>query len=144
MVAIAHPQPLRTPAPRLRLVTAVAPPAAAVYRRRRLAALALLVALVVALIAVAVVGASSLLSGSAATVRTTGPGSGVVVREPAAYGAAHVPVPEGATYVVRPGDTLWTIAKAIAPDTDVVATVDHLSELNGTTALAAGQQIRLR
>jgi Tfp pilus assembly protein FimV len=139
MVAIAHPQSLRTPAPRLRLVTAGASPAAAVYRRRRLAALALLVALIV----VAVVGAS-LLSRSSATVRTTTPGSGVVVREPAAYGAAHVPVPEGATYVVRPGDTLWTIAQAIAPDTDVLATVDHLSTLNRTTALAAGQQIRLR
>jgi Tfp pilus assembly protein FimV len=47
-------------------------------------------------------------------------------------------------YVVQPGDTLWSVAAAVAPDgTDVRATVDELVGLNGGPALAVGQHLVL-
>jgi hypothetical protein len=48
-----------------------------------------------------------------------------------------------ATYVVQPGDTLWTIASRIAPGHDVRATVDDLVRLNGSAALQVGQRLRI-
>ena len=35
------------------------------------------------------------------------------------------------TVVVQPGDTLWSIAAAVAPEVDVRITVDRLVALNG-------------
>jgi hypothetical protein len=46
-------------------------------------------------------------------------------------------------YVVQPGDTLWSIAAAVAPDTDVRLTVDRLVEANGEAPLTVGQRIVL-
>jgi hypothetical protein len=45
--------------------------------------------------------------------------------------------------VVQPGENLWQIATAIAPDTDPRETVAVLRELNGleTSAVVAGQSI---
>ena len=46
-------------------------------------------------------------------------------------------------YVVRPGDTLWTIAAEIAPDDDPRAVVDALREANGGAELQVGQRLDL-
>ena len=47
------------------------------------------------------------------------------------------------TVVVQPGDTLWSIAAAVAPDTDVRITVDQLIELNGSSPIVPGQELVL-
>jgi hypothetical protein len=48
-----------------------------------------------------------------------------------------------ATVVVQPGDTLWTIAAAVAPDVDVRITVDRLIERNGRAPIVPGQELEL-
>lgn len=47
--------------------------------------------------------------------------------------------------VVEPGDTLWSIARELAPQEDVRAVVDALAEVNGLddTLLVPGQVLRL-
>jgi hypothetical protein len=94
----------------------------AVYRRRRLAAVALLLAttLVVLLLANA------------------------VLARPAGGGApASVAGTSSAVRVVQPGDTLWSIARDIAPDADVRLVVDRLVDLNGGAPLQVGQRLQL-
>ena len=54
------------------------------------------------------------------------------------------PAPSAVTaYVARPGDTLWSIAAAHRGDIDHRRYVEALIELNGGTAIAAGQAVRL-
>ena len=48
-----------------------------------------------------------------------------------------------ATVIVQPGDTLWSIAAAVAPGVDVRVTVDRLAELNGSAPIVVGQQLEL-
>jgi nucleoid-associated protein YgaU len=47
--------------------------------------------------------------------------------------------------VVEPGDTLWSIARALAPQEDVRGVVDALAELNGLddTVLLPGQVLQV-
>ena len=47
--------------------------------------------------------------------------------------------------VVRPGDTLWSIASAVAEGADVRVVVDEIQELNGLSGseLVPGQTLRL-
>ena len=47
------------------------------------------------------------------------------------------------TYVVEPGDTLWSIAERIGPAGDVRVLVDRLADANGRAALEAGQRLDL-
>jgi nucleoid-associated protein YgaU len=49
------------------------------------------------------------------------------------------------TTVVQPGETLWTIARRVAPAADPRATVRRLTELNdlGATPIVAGQRLEL-
>jgi hypothetical protein len=94
----------------------------AVYRRRRLAAVALLV------LTTAVV----LLLASAVLARSAGGGTPV----PAAGTSSEV-------HVVQPGDTLWSIARALEPNADVRLTVDRLVDLNGGAPLTVGQRLVL-
>jgi hypothetical protein len=89
-----------------------------VYRRRRL--LGLGVALVLAALLLA--GLSSLQSG---------PGGF------AGHPAATV------TYVVQPGDTVWSIADALAPEADPRPLVDAIVEANGGAGLVVGQRLVL-
>ena len=99
-------------------------------RRRRLVALLIAVALVGALAT-----AGRALLGAAATIE---PSSPQPVDAPAR------PPTVGQTYVVKPGDTLWSIAAAIAPDSDPRPVVDALREQNGGPDLQAGERLTIR
>ena len=86
-----------------------------VYRRRRLAVLAIVAGLVL--------GVVSFIQQADAT-----------------------PTPEGqltesVSVVVQPGDTLWGIARALAPEGDPRALVDQLSDLAGGSQIQPGQQL---
>ena len=142
MVAIAHPTPPRQVEirPALRLVRNMPQRSDVVYRRRRLGAVLLLAA--VALTAAALVLMVQGSGVSSVSVRT-GAAPGAVVSDPAAFGASHASPPPGSVYVVQPGDTLWSIARELAPAGDVRAEVDRLADLNGTAALQPGQRLRL-
>ncbi|HEY8524009.1 MAG TPA: LysM peptidoglycan-binding domain-containing protein [Acidimicrobiales bacterium] len=96
------------------------------WRRRRLAALVL-----ATLLAVAVVGAAQVVGPM-----LLGASSGDA---PAASGG-RAPVP-GEVYVVQPGDTLWSIATAVAPDRDPRPIVDRLQEVNDTATLEVGDRL---
>jgi Tfp pilus assembly protein FimV len=50
-----------------------------------------------------------------------------------------------AAYVVRSGDTLWSIAVSVSPGSDPRATVDAIVRANGVDAahLVPGQQLQL-
>jgi len=79
-----------------------------VYRRRRLAALLLLVVLFVALV-LAVRSVTATLGGV-----------------PASAPEGNITGPPARVVVVQPGDTVWTIARAVQPDGDVRPLVDSL------------------
>ncbi len=112
--------PGSTPAP----VVARRPASPAVYRRRRL---------VVAVVLGLLVSALSLLGGELVGRVTGTPGIPVV-------GASVEPT----VHVVQPGDTLWSIARTVAPaGVDVRTTVDRLVAANGGSVLQVGQRLVL-
>lgn len=47
------------------------------------------------------------------------------------------------TYVVQPGDTLWSIAERLYGDTDIGRVVDAMVTLNGGATIHAGQTLDL-
>ena len=106
-------------------------------RRRRLVAL---------LIGVLLVAAAPLAATTVATVTRAGggvePSSPQPVPAPAPAGS-QAPPTAGETYVVQPGDTLWSIAAAIAPDRDPRPVVDALRRVNGGPTLQPGQRLLL-
>ncbi len=95
----------------------------AIYRRRRLAAVALLV------LTTSVV----LLLASAVLARSAGGGTPT-----SAAGTS-----SSAVHIVQPGETLWSIARSIAPETDARLLVDRLVAANGGAALQVGQRLQL-
>ena len=147
MAAIAYPREAPTTVPALRLVPSgrarAVPTSAAIYRRRRFVA-AFVAVVVVAALAVALAGLVGRLAAEPATTLRAGTATGtVLVPDPAAYGVAGDPLPARAVYVVQPGDTLWSIARAVAPGADVAETAAELADLNGSSALQVGQRLRL-
>ena len=95
----------------------------ATYRRRRLA--------------VVVLGALVLLGARTALGQ---PGGG----SPATPGPAPATWPASAgrhAHVVRPGDTLWTIARSLQPSGDVRPLVDRLAEARGGAPLRPGERV---
>jgi hypothetical protein len=99
---------------------------APVYRRRRALALAALATLVV--VTVLLAGAiSARLAGGGHPSSAVGAPSRIASQE----------------WVVQPGDTLWSIAVALAPDADPRATVDRLVDANGADELEVGQRLVL-
>ena len=107
----------------------------AVYRRRRLVLAAVAIAVVAAVLLLANAALARLAGGDPLSAAGPSPTSA------AAAGAAEVAAP--ATAVVQPGDTLWTIAAAVAPDVDVRITVDQLVALNGSSPIVVGQELVL-
>ncbi len=99
-------------------------PTAATYRRRRRVAAVALVAVTSAL----TLGAHGVL---------TGPG-GV----PASAAGAGTARPAGAVRA-EPGDSLWALAERHHGEVDLARYVEALIDLNGGTAIAAGQLVRL-
>jgi len=128
MTAIAYPgpPPRREGRPDLRVVP---PPArrrsprsrAAVYRRRRVA--------VLVMVAVLFFAARAALAGLG--------GGPLTAPEAPTSGRPAV------TYVVRPGDTWWSIARALHPSGDLRATVDRLVAAHGGVPLQAGERVAL-
>jgi LysM repeat protein len=49
----------------------------------------------------------------------------------------------GATYVVQPGDTLWSVAARLDRGGDLRDTVQALAAANGGSAITAGQRLVL-
>lgn len=97
----------------------------AVYRRRRLLAVGVLLLLIAPALAVA----QAALAGTGGGPLTT-------------TGAAVQPVPAGASvWVVRPGDTLWSIAGALDPRGDPRSLVDRLTQEAGGASLYPGERI---
>jgi hypothetical protein len=147
MAAVIVPSSSRTPRsadlgraaarPQLRLVEGgrSRDPLARVYLRRRiLVGLGLVVA--AAVLWLAATGAATLLRGPATT--------GTAATEPAPTVAAAVPTDVDSSYVVEPGDTLWSIARQLGRDGDIRPLVDELAERAGGASLSAGQRIDLR
>jgi LysM repeat protein len=97
-------------------------------RRRRLVALLM----AVGLFAAAATAGRALL-GAATSVEPSSP-------QPVDAPASSL----GETYVVRPGDTLWSIAAAIAPDSDPRPVVDALRDANGGPELQVGERLVIR
>ncbi|MDP8937285.1 MAG: LysM peptidoglycan-binding domain-containing protein [Actinomycetota bacterium] len=112
------PRPAPSPATRRRR----AAPSELTYRRRRTAAAGIVVALVMA-----VQGLLAVVGGAGAPERS----------------AAPVAPDRFSTYVVQPGDTLWTIARGIDPDGDPRPLVDRLVAERGTAVLHVGERIAL-
>lgn len=99
----------------------------AVYRRRRLLAAGLLLLLVAAALIVVQSARAGAGGGPLATT-----------------GAAGSPRPiSERIWVVRPGDTLWSIAAAIDPNGDERPLVDRLAGELGDAALYPGERIAL-
>ncbi len=145
MAAIAYPRPHPRQVvvrPRLRVVRAPSKPSDAVFRRRRIG-VGLVAGAIVVMAAVFVAGFTARVDGGRSVAVRTEAAPGAVVGDLAAYGSAHVDPPPGSVYVVQPGDTLWSIARELAPTADVRAEVDHLEALNGSAALQAGQRLAL-
>jgi hypothetical protein len=99
-------------------------------RRRRLVAL---------LVAVALIGAAATAGRALLDVATSVEPSSPQSVDPPALSS-----PVGQTYVVRPGDTLWSIATAIAPDSDPRRVVDALRDANGGPDLQVGERLVIR
>jgi hypothetical protein len=108
--------------------TAPSTPSLRIQARRRLITLTCItLAIVLAPVLFGVVGT---IQGSETSTITP------AVAAPGAAAAAN-------SYVVQPGDTLWSVAKKVAPGHDVRATVDRLVSLNGSAALRVGQRLRI-
>ena len=110
----------------------VSRPTHAMYVRRRVIVLSFLVTLVLSL---------GLATQHGLADRGTGPASGATV------GRSGV-VPEGVgesadSYVVQPGDTMWTIAERVASANALADYVEALIALHGGTTITVGELIRL-
>lgn len=119
--------PYRRPT-HLRLVAAepirhrhIQPTSAAVYRRRRLG----VAVAALGLLAVAIFGLVGVFGGSARADENT-PG--------------RISTPR--VVIAQPGDTLWAIARRIAPVGSITELVDQLVRMNGDN-ITAGQEVRL-
>lgn len=102
-----------------------------VYIRRRIVVASVFFSLVAAL----GVGAGNVLAN-----RGGAPASASAVRQAIVVEA---PVSETATYLVQPGDSMYSIAEAHCVGCDLMQFVDDLIALNGGVTVQVGQQITL-
>ncbi len=87
------------------------------YRRRRLAVVAVVVGLLLGLASFG--------------------------RQADATPTAEAEAAEAVLVVVQPGDTLWTIARTLAPEGDVRPLVSELTEIAGGASIQPGQLLRV-
>jgi hypothetical protein len=132
MTAIAQPtfRPERPPGrPPLRVIQGGRSPArqAGLYRRRRIV---VAVALVAVATCTAFAGRSAL---EALRPAVPGAGPAPALRSGASAG--------GPVVIVRQGDTLWSIARSVAPGGDIRAAVDRLAAAHGTGPLQVGERL---
>lgn len=90
-----------------------------IYRRRRLV-VAVVAFVVIAMVAIAVVTTSGGVGADDGTARPAAP---------------------SITHVVGPGDTLWSIARAVAPGADPRPIVHELQKQTGSPVLQVGQVV---
>jgi len=129
----AHPdEPGRLERPHLRAIDGGQCPQrlAVVYRRRRLAALATVVMLSVGALAV---------GRAALAVATPSPPAG----PSAGVSGSRAGASAGPVVIVRPGDTLWSIARRTSPEGDVRAVVDRLAAAHGPGPLEVGEVVSI-
>lgn len=147
-------RPLTPTRPHLRVIEGGRSPAAVarrrMYLRRRV--VAALLAGIVGLVGVRLAGAgAAALAGDGATTLTAAASTDASATAAAATDGAATTAADAATpssppvYVVRRGDTLWSIAGALgaAADADPRELVDALSERTDGRALQPGQRIDL-
>jgi len=109
-----------------------------VYRRRRLMAGVVAAAVVLTLVGVIV----PLVHDSATAGAPVPPAAAPTpVTGTAATSAMSVASADDAMYLVRPGDTLWSIAASMDPPGDIRAVVDELSRRAGPGPLVAGTRL---
>ncbi len=101
---------------------------AVTYRRRRL----------VVLVAALVLGLGALVTGRVVVAAVT-PSS--PARPPTGATADGAGSAAGPVVVVRPGDTLWSIARRASPGGDVRAAVDRLAAAHGPGPLEVGEVV---
>jgi hypothetical protein len=121
---LASVEPLRP-----RSVPRALPDRATRVRRRRLAALLMTVALIGA---IATAGRALLAAASSVEPSTPQPVEARLLSSVV-----------GETYVVKSGDTLWSIAAAIAPDSDPRPVVDAIRAANGGPNIQVGQRLTI-
>lgn len=124
-VAVLRPAPARAPEP-----ARAHPVPARTYRRRRAVAAGLVV------VVVASVRAALGLLGGETLPASERPGLPVPVVDQPGGGSS-------AGYLVRPGDTLWSIATRVDPDGDPRPLVDRLVAERGTSTLMVGERVTL-
>jgi hypothetical protein len=88
--------------------------------------------------AAVLLAALALVAGTVLVLRAAG---GLLTHEPPAAPAQ--PLIPAITYVVQPGDSIWSVARRLQPEGDVRALVDRLVARHGGSALEAGEVIRL-
>lgn len=67
---------------------------------------------------------------------------GYLLTAPALDSSGAIPV-QDTVHVVAPGETMWSIANAVAPAGEAATYVERLVEVNGTAAPAPGQVLEL-
>ncbi len=80
--------------------------------------------------------------GARAALGRTGGGPLATTGAPGRVGVIGHPVPaDTRVWIVRPGDTLWSIAEAVRPGHDVRPLVDRLAAEVGSTDLYPGETV---
>jgi Tfp pilus assembly protein FimV len=125
-----RPADRRPRAPRGRGVEQPVSRRAATFRRRRLVALVVAVALIA--------GLAMAVQAIAQAASTVGPSAPESLES---EGAGPPRPVEGEVYVVQPGDTLWSIAAELAPESDPRPIVDALRAANGGSELQVGDRL---
>lgn len=106
---------------------------AGVYRRRRVAVLAL-----VAVVMVGIAASFGLVGPRVGAPEAPAVGAVDTVGAPRSAVARHAA--EGRV-VVRPGESLWQVARRLQPHGDIRPLVDRLAARNGGAQVVAGQQL---